>query len=49
MGIDASDGMGLSPASIQHVGHEGDWVDTADYIHHIHHNSRESGGLHGTQ
>ena len=33
-----------SPASIQHVGHEGHRVHTSDNVHHIDHHSGEGGG-----
>ena len=34
----------VSPASIQHVGHEGHGVHTPDNVHHIDHHSGEGGG-----
>lgn len=38
-------GLVHNAAGIQHVGHEGHWIDAARCVHYVHHDGREGGGL----
>lgn len=38
-------GLVHNAAGIQHVGHEGHWIDAARCVHYVHHDGWEGGGL----
>lgn len=41
----ASAPFSVRPAGVEHVGHEGDWVDAARRVHHVDHHTGEGRGL----